>query len=144
MILGLYGIGCGLLTGVGRLGYGVWQATSSRYATMSILLWLAVLFWGFVAGADLRRSGRRAAGATVWALCLLLALGATCRSVSCLPYIRYASQVYGQGRVAFLLGGPDQFLSEISWDPEILKTRAAPLFYKHRLSVFRDLPSEIQ
>jgi hypothetical protein len=141
MIVGLYGIGCGLLTGVGRLKFGVGQASSSRYATMSMLLWLVVLFWGFAAAGALRLRGKALSAAAVWTLCLLLALGATWRSTTCVSYILYASLVYEQGREAFLRGGPDELLANITWDPQSLKTRAAPFFKKHRLSVFRDQPA---
>ena len=44
LIIGLYSILSAVLTAVGRAEFGVAQATSSRYTTVSIILWVSVSF----------------------------------------------------------------------------------------------------
>jgi hypothetical protein len=42
----VYGFGNGLGTAIGRSGFGIDQATSSRYASLAVLFWLGVLILG--------------------------------------------------------------------------------------------------
>ncbi|MDM8553162.1 hypothetical protein QUF75_00310 [Desulfococcaceae bacterium HSG7] len=44
LIIGLYGLLCAVLTALGRAEMGHEQARSSRYITMALLLWLAVIY----------------------------------------------------------------------------------------------------
>ena len=139
LILGAYGVGCAVLTGIGRLGYGVVQASSSRYATMSMLLWLATLF--FLYARAWRPRGGKPLKLAAALLCALLVAGVSWRSATCVPYIRFASVTYSLGREALLTGQSDEALSGITWAPDYLKTHAIPLFRRYRLSVFRDVPT---
>lgn len=43
VMLAMYGLGNGLGTAVGRSGFGLGQATSSRYVSLAMLFWLGVL-----------------------------------------------------------------------------------------------------
>jgi hypothetical protein len=43
LALGLYALGGGLITAISRLGYGINQAMSSRYTTISLLLLISVI-----------------------------------------------------------------------------------------------------
>lgn len=43
-ILGLYGILCALLTAIGRAEFGLEQARASRYVTVAIFVWIAIVY----------------------------------------------------------------------------------------------------
>lgn len=55
VFLGLYAIGSSLITGLARLGFGVSEAYSSRYTTISSLLLVSVIVTGWNNRAVLRR-----------------------------------------------------------------------------------------
>jgi hypothetical protein len=72
-----YAVGCAFVTGLGRVGFGVEQATGSRYVTLSLLLTLSVIAvtaQALRSAPDSRMWGRAGAGAAV-VLAVLLALG---------------------------------------------------------------------
>lgn len=56
VMLALYGLGNGLGTAVGRAGFGLGQATSSRYGSLAMLFWLGVLGLLVVAVVRLARA----------------------------------------------------------------------------------------
>ena len=140
LLLGLYGLGCALMTALGRAGFGVWQASSSRYATTSMLIWSAVLAMLAAQGPRLWRRGGQARRLSIaCGLAAVLMVGASFwRGQASLPYMAYSRQVYGEGRIALRQGGPAQRLENVSWDPAWIIEQAIPLLIRYRLSVFRD------
>jgi hypothetical protein len=55
IILGLYALGTALVTGVARLGFGVNEALSSRYTTISSLFVMSVLMLVWMCRSSMRR-----------------------------------------------------------------------------------------
>ena len=80
LLLALYAVMSGVMTGVGRLGSGLNQALASRYTTISTLFWVSILVVVALAVTDAlrdpsRRSRRALIGGLAVAGALVLGLG---------------------------------------------------------------------
>lgn len=85
--LGVYAFGCAGTTAIGRVGFSVFQATSSRYSVHALLGWIALLFLGVIlfdhAKSRCEEPARRARMSFAgWALAGALLLG----QGLCVPY----------------------------------------------------------
>lgn len=139
LFLGCYAIGCALVTGIGRSGFGVEQASSSRYTTISMLLWIADLcmLYESLSRNTFRLWRQKALGAAT-ALLLCACFGLICyRGYASLPYIRYASNVYGQARHALKYHPDPRILQQTCNSAEFILKQARPVLEKYRLSAFR-------
>ncbi len=138
LFLGCYAIGCALVTGIGRSGFGVEQASSSRYTTISMLLWIAVLFFLFEALArNPLQLWKQKAAAAFAAILLCCCFVLVCyRGYTSLPYVRFASSVYGQARFA-LKYRPDPAILQNTCNSAEFVLSVRPFLEQNRLSVFR-------
>jgi len=135
-----YAVGSAVLTGLGRLHLGVGQALSSRYMVTSSLFWvaLAALAWSCLAAWDRTR----------WR-------GVVLAFTACLATLLIVSTVHGGVRMhmeatrrtnaaaRLLTGASGEELGVLYPSPKRLHDRIEGL-RRHRLSVFRKLPPEIQ
>ncbi len=139
LFLGSYALGCALVTGLGRSGFGLSQASSSRYTTISLLLWLAVLYllYAAVANASFREWKEKLRGAVLVLLLCACFGGIIYRGYTSLPYIRFASDVYSQARLALRFAPDPRILQNICHEPEIFVVQTRPFLQRNRLSVFR-------
>ncbi len=140
LFLGCYAIGCALITGIGRSGFGVEQASASRYTTISMLLWLAVFYLLFAAVANSSYRGwkeKLRGAALVLLLCASFG-GVVYSGYTSLPYIRFASTVYSEARFAFKNATDPRIMQNICNDPDVFVLQARPFMQRNKLSVFRD------
>lgn len=100
VVLGVYVFGCSATSAIGRIGFGVNQATASRYCVHSLLGWVALIFLGAIiidhlrtSTADRQHRRRLASVGVILAGVLLLA------ECLCLPNGFYAFGISRDRRV---------------------------------------------
>ncbi len=141
-LLGLYSIGCGLLTGIGRVGFGSVQATSGRYVPFSALLWVSNFAFLFILSQKIRaraeRRTRRILGLTglgVLAFFLVFWIGRTSFRVGHRVFKSYHSRML-PARQELLRGEDEELLLRIYNDAGYVR-QGIEVLRKHKLSVFR-------
>ena len=168
--LSFYSIGAGLLTGTGRLWFGLRQALSSRYVTTSSLFWISniILFYLYINVRQNRLKEKliftetdKTDSATAspkgfWQLCSK-ELSSQAKSVSIITIVAvliFANSIssitnfkrkYSQlapAREALMAGkSDDEVLKHLHPIPEKIKT-GTEILKKYKLSVFRDEQSD--
>jgi len=141
-LFGLYSIGCGLLTGIGRVGFGSAQAMSGRYVPFSSLIWVSNFAFLFVLSREIRarmrtRPGRilSLAGIGVLSFILLFGIVRTSYRVGHRVFKSYHSQML-PARYELLRGEDEQLLLHLYIDADYIR-RGVEVLRKHGLSVFR-------
>jgi hypothetical protein len=156
--MSLYSLGSALMTGIGRAGLGSNQALYSRYGTMMVPFWVALVVFLFL----LRDGGVQTADAAAvpkpchdrsapdgcrtiaeWSLLasiILLLLGSICALAGVQELSRY--QAYGRTALLNVAAHPGSAidytgLSLLYPRPEVVLQRY-PILVQHHLSVFRD------
>jgi len=142
LLMGTYSLACAALTGIGRVGFGVTQATSYRYVTFSNLIWFAILvflaveLWEVGTAAKSKRAAwakRIALGAVV--IIILVLVGRTSYRVG----YRVLKSYHGRllpARSELLRGQNDELLRRLYIDPGYVR-EGREVLKKHNLSVFR-------
>lgn len=139
--LAAFAVGSALVTAVARAGLGVWQATSSRYITISSLLWIGLVVLVDALGRP-RRGEReppvapavRVAAGVLIAAVLALSFAA---SLEGRVWARQRSAAMRAARDAMREGrADDAVLQPICPDPAIVRERLRVLEAR-RLSLFR-------
>lgn len=142
LLFGLYSIGCGLLTGVGRIGFGSAQAMSGRYVPFSALIWISN-FTFFTALSQEVRARMRArpvkvlalAGIGVFSFVLVFGIARTSYRVGHRVFKSYHSRMEA-AREALLKGEDEKPLLDLYIDAGYIR-QGADILKKHRLSVYR-------
>ena len=154
----LYSVGSGLVTGVGRLGFGTDQALASRYSTMVVPLWVSLVVFLILLrtggdrapNADPAQKQRRErpappgcrpiAGWLLLTAVIMLVLGSVCATDGA----KVLSRIQTSGRNCLLNVAANpasetdyQRLRFVYPRPADVMERY-PILVKHRLSVFRD------
>ncbi len=132
---GLYAVSSAMITGYGRLAFGVEQAMSSRYITLSNPLWIAILGLGLIMGSRASWGFRRGAQCAAIFLGALLMVNAAYGTWKWSEHYQYEVPA----REALLSGGDERLLERLHPDPGLI-LRQREILRKYRLSVFRDLP----
>lgn len=86
--LGLFSIGSALLTGVGRVGYGIEQAMSSRYIAFAQFLWIADLVFLYLVFQGKILPDRRLLSGLAGIAFAGISLLAVCNSAVAIDYFR--------------------------------------------------------
>jgi hypothetical protein len=156
--MSLYSLGSALMTGIGRIGFGSNQALYSRYGTMMVPFWVAlVVFLFLLRGGDAQTADAAAAskpgrgwqspavcriiaGGSLLAAVTLLLLGSVCALAGVQQFSR--SQAYGRNALLNLAAHPGsdidyRGLSLLYPRPHVLLQRC-PVLLQHQLSVFRN------
>lgn len=141
VLMGLYAIAGAAVTALGRAGFGVNHALSSRYTTVSSLLWLAiVVLLGWVATQRPSHEKRQGLGRGPLLAYLTIAIIAvvTVRGSheDAVAFARWHRRLE-PARRALMVCCDDRLLSRLYPDPNVVRQRLATL-KTHRLSVFRD------
>ena len=142
ILFGLYAIGCGLLTGIGRVGFGSAQAMSGRYVPFSALIWISNFAFLFALSQEIRTGARvrltkafALAGIGVLSFILVFGIARTSFRVGHRVFKSYHSRM-SAAREALLQGEDDQLLLNLYIDADYVR-RGADILKKHKLSVFR-------
>lgn len=147
--LALYAVGSALITGIGRVGFGSDQAFTSRYTTISSLLWLAIpgllclLVDGGGHGFSIS-SGNvvEKVGALVFVVALVVLVGAS--SVGALSSFRGWHEFLVPAREAMIaaeaVDADYELLGRLFADTGYLMAQRS-ILDEYGLSVFRDMPS---
>ena len=137
LVLAAYGVGTGLLTTLGRVGFGTLQALSSRYVAFSTYLYVAIL----VLGAYQWSFHRARLPRPVWRGALALLLGAAvlfgCTDFRTVPWIRSGSQhrkFAAQGLVFLPLMPNSQNLDGLCGAPSLVQRHGPDLVRRHLLT----------
>ncbi len=139
----LYVLGSATITAAGRAGFGLEQAMTSRYMTMTTLYWLGLIALGGHAFADseLRRKLPTAKGGLVATLAIVLFLGTL--------YSAHQSQRNWEQNVRWkqfgwtaLLAGHEAplYLQDLCWDPVELRDVFLPILRKGHWAGFGEGP----
>lgn len=131
--LALYALGTACLTGIGRVGFGVAQALSSRDITFANLFWIAALvLLALTTAKKPAKSG--------WALCCVagLALLVAFNSIRARNDFRDYHRSLSAARVELFRLRDDSKLRLLFPNPDIIR-QCVPILSKYRLSVFRNL-----
>ncbi len=123
--LALYGLGTAFLTGLGRAGFNVAQAFSTRYVTFGNLLWITLLI--FLALFMAQKPGRRG-----WAI--FCAAGIVLLAASSSFLAREDCRTFNK----ILLAEREKLLRMETYPDPLIQERAA-ILRKYRLSLFRNL-----
>lgn len=141
-LLGLYSIGCGLLTGIGRVGFGSAQAMSGRYVPFSLLIWVSNFVFLFIMAEQVRARARRPpawvlslGGIGVLCLILVFGIGRTSYRVGHRVFKSYHSRMT-PARAELLRGKDENLLLHLYSDVDYVR-QGADILKKHGLSVFR-------
>ncbi len=141
-LIGLYSIGCGLLTGIGRVGFGSVQAMSGRYVPFSALIWVSNFAFLFVLSKEIRarartRTGRilGLAGLGVLVFFLVFWIGRTSYRVGHRVFKSYHSRML-PARQELLQGENEEYLLRLYIDADYI-LQATEILKRHNLSVFR-------
>ena len=147
--MGLYSVGCAMVTGVGRLGFGSDYALSSRYSTTMTPLYAGlIVFLILLAKGGKHQFNQMIARWSLMAVIILLVLS----SIFSVDYARNYSQAeaYGRARLLYLAAHPKadidySGLSYICSYPTNVVERY-PILVKHQLSIFRGwkIPADSQ
>jgi hypothetical protein len=142
VLFGLYSIGCGLLTGIGRVGFGSAQAMSGRYVPFSALIWVSNFAFLCALSHKVRDTARTGtvkvlalAGIGVFAFVLVFGIARTSYRVGHRVFKSYHSRM-AAAREALLKGEDGKPLLDLYIDADSVR-RGAGILKKHRLSVFR-------
>lgn len=141
-LFGLYSLGCGLLTGVGRVGFGSAQAMSGRYVPFSALIWVSDFVILYALAHEVRAKGKTSAmrvlaltGIGVLSLALVFGIGRTSYRVGYRVFKSYHSRM-SAARAELIRGEDKQVLLNLYIDADTVR-RGAEELRKHKLSVFR-------
>jgi hypothetical protein len=95
-LIGIYALSSGFITAIGRVGFGVEQALSSRYAIFSLFIYLGLLGTTFALYCDEQGAGagrrRWILGATIAVIALAIPTWASCFRAGQKSLIRAAQQ----------------------------------------------------
>ena len=132
--LGLYALGAGAFTSLGRASYGNHQALAQRYATTASLFWIALivllaLHAHIFAAKALQRAG---AIGLIGVFSLLIAL---C-TLQGPDHFRWQYEFLAPARDELLALKNDDVLRRLYPDPQVVRQGAAIMKRRH-LSVFR-------
>jgi hypothetical protein len=132
--LGLYALGSGVVTSLGRASYGNHQALAQRYATSASLFWLALVVLGALCGHVYAR--RRWVCLLSRALILLFSLLTALSSIQGLDHFRWQRAFLAPARDALFTLQDDALLQRLYFDVDVVK-QGAHVLRQHHLSVFR-------
>lgn len=142
IIIGLYAVLTAVLTAVGRSGFGLFQATCSRYTTVALLLWSCLVVMG-CAGRESGRPGvfgpnawLKRAGVIVFVLVVALV---NLNAYKSLDLIRLVSSGRICGWMAVRQGVYPECLQLLHMKPQRLVDFDIDRLRRLRISVFRDL-----
>lgn len=136
-LLALYPVAAGLMTGLGRVGFGTNQAMSSRYITIASLFWVALV-------ALVAERGSVSSAIRGWTMARIGPL----MGLACIGLIVARGSYYSEyafvawhdrldaARSALVVGQGADDLRQLYPDPVTLRTRRAALQFLE-LSVFR-------
>jgi hypothetical protein len=132
--LGLYALGTGIFTSLGRASYGNHQALAQRYATTATLFWVAlVLLLALCAHTAARRSLARGLPiALIGLFGLLTALG----TLQGPDHFRWQYEYLAPARAELLTRSNDELLRRLFFDTHVLR-RDVAILQRYHLSVFR-------
>ncbi len=141
--LGLYAIGSAMITGAGRMGFGIDQAISSRYVVISNLLWAADVMLLVIVVSSASTMTNRLRASAISGLAIAVVMLIFC-SVHTAPQYGVRRQVLLMLRAelassgAFTSPAKHQRLMQMLYpDPLTLEARAT-ILKKYHLSVYRD------
>jgi hypothetical protein len=139
---GLYSLGCGLLTGIGRVGFGSAQAMSGRYVPFSALIWVSNFAFLYALSQEVRARARARPGkALSWAgigilsFILLFGIARTSYRVGHRVFKSYHS-LMSPARAELVRGADERLLLRLYTDVDSIR-RGTEILEKHGLSVFR-------
>jgi hypothetical protein len=132
--LGLYALGTGVMTSLGRASYGNHQALAQRYATTASLFWLALIVLSALCAHTYAH--RRWVAALSHSLIALFSLLIMLCSIQGLDHFRWQHSFLAPARAALYSAQDDALLQRLYADPQVVKD-AIPLLREHRLTIFR-------
>jgi len=139
---GLYAIGCGLLTGIGRVGFGSHQAMDGRYVPFSSLIWVADFAFLFILSQEIRTRARTRPGRILGlaGLAVLVSLfsfwiGRTSYRVGYRVFKSYHSRML-PAKHELLRGEDEELLLRLYNDAGYVR-QGIEVLKKHKLAVFR-------
>jgi hypothetical protein len=137
---GLYSICCGLLTGVGRVGFGSRQAMDGRYVPFSALIWVANFVFLFILSQETRARTRTVrviglAGLGVLVFFFVFWIGRTSFRVGHRVFQSYHARML-PARQELLRGKDEELLLRLYVDIDAIR-EGREILRKHKLSVFR-------
>jgi len=142
ILFGLYSIGCGMLTGIGRVGFGSAQAMSGRYVPFSALLWVSNIAFLYVLSQEVRTRVKTRpirvfglAGIGILSFVLVFGIARTSYRVGHRVFKSYHSRM-SEARAELLRGEDEKRLLNLYIDADYVR-RGAEVLKKHKLSVFR-------
>jgi hypothetical protein len=146
LLLGLYSIACAALTGIGRVGFGMAQATSYRYVTFSNLIWFSNFVFLSLQFKEIRldskshvRDRLKIVVLSVVFSSLVFLIGRTSYRVGLRVLESYHHRL-APARSELLRGRDDDLLRRLYVDADYVR-QGIEILRQHRLSVFRQTSS---
>jgi len=127
--VGFFSLLCGGIIGIGRLGYGIDQALSSRYVSLSSLFFISAMILFVFTLVDVSPRGKDIMIIVLLVITMILCSGFISSYLSGVREGYYRKLFIGQfSRSLYHLENPDDNeLKMIYWDVKVLKDRAAIL-----------------
>ena len=135
--LAAFSLGAALMTGFGRIAFGVEQAMSSRYVTLANPLWIAIVILIGLEGSPAVNQGRKSRQRLSLSMFALLALLIACNAVYGTFKWTERYHYLAPARTALISGDDPAILQRLHPDPRIVIDRRE-ILKRHKLSVFRE------
>jgi len=146
LLLGLYSIACAALTGTGRVGFGMAQATSYRYVSFSNLIWFSNFIFLALQFKETRLDSKSPIRDRIKIMILAVVVSSLVFLVGRTSY-RVGHRVLESyhhhltpARSELLRGSDDALLHRLYIDADYVR-QGIKVLRKHRLSVFRETRS---
>jgi hypothetical protein len=135
--LAAFSLGAALMTGFGRIAFGVEQAMSSRYVTLANPLWIAIVILMGLEGSLVVNQGRKTLRRLSISMLALLAFLIVCNAAY--GTLKWTERYHylAPARTALISGDDPAILQRLHPDPRIVIVRRE-ILRRHKLSVFRE------
>jgi len=135
--LAAFSLGAALMTGFGRIAFGVEQAMSSRYVTLANPLWIAIVILIGLEGSLAANQGRKTPTRLSLSILALLAFLIVCNAAY--GTLKWTERYHylAPARTALISSDDPAILQRLHPDPRIVIDRRE-ILKRHKLSVFRE------
>jgi hypothetical protein len=135
--LALFIVATALLTGLGRLNYGLGQASAIRYRTPSLIFWASILGLGFSWWNGIAGGIGRSLGTQIFSVIFLAVFVLPAQQAPIEQFARMSKQI-NRDSIALAFDATDDVYGRLFCLKPDLVCRYAPFLRENHLSIFAD------
>lgn len=135
--ISIYALGSAIITALGRVGFGLWQALSGHYISISNLFWIANgMFFCLLLNFMRRKNNKTMTNAFLLISIIFIAM-VVLSSIGAIYGFKSQNKILNKGRNALLEGKTYDQMRELYYNERLMGERI-PILRKYRLSLFRN------